>query len=129
MIMISDSGGMEWDHQLPLLFAYRSTIQESTRESPFFLLYDGSLLDEVEPAYFVNMEDYHMEFLVGLAKAKKVVLENVRQAQAKQKEFYDRQAGNLQYRLGERLMVYICLVMSLERTGSWRDLTMGHSGS
>ena len=95
-----------------LLFAYRSTVQESTRESPFFLLYGhdpwlpiGSVLDEVEPAYFVDMEDYRMELLVGLAKAKKVALENIRQAQAKQQEFYDRQAGNLQYQLGERVMV------------------------
>ena len=29
-----------WDQYLPhLLFAYRSSVQESTRESPFFLLY------------------------------------------------------------------------------------------
>ena len=111
----SDSGGMEWDQQLPLLlFAYRSTVQESTRESPFFLLYGrdprlptGSVLDEVEPAYLVDMEDYRTEFLVGLAKTKKLALENIRQAQAKQKEFYDRQAGNPQYRLGERVMVYM----------------------
>ena len=93
----SDSGGPEWDQQLPLLlFAYRSTIQESTRKSPFFLLYGrdprlptGSVLDEVEPAYLVDMEDYRTEFLVSLAKAKKIALENIRQAQAKQKEFYD----------------------------------------
>ena len=111
----SDSGGMEWDQQLPhLLFAYRSTVQESTRERPFFLLYGrdprlptGSVLDEVEPAYLVDMKDYRTEFLVGLAKAKKLALENIRQAQAKQKEFYDRQVGNPQYRLGERVMVYM----------------------
>ena len=31
---------VKWDKQLPLfLFAYRTTIQESTRESPFSLLY------------------------------------------------------------------------------------------
>ena len=30
----------DWDQYLPqLLFAYRSLVQESTRESPFFLLY------------------------------------------------------------------------------------------
>ena len=105
----SDSGGPEQDQQLPLsLFAYRSTIQESTRESPFFLLYGcdpqlptGSMLDEVEPAYLMDMEDYCMEFLASLAKVKKIALENIQQAQAKQKEFYDRQAGNPQYRLGE----------------------------
>ena len=36
----SDKNATEWDKQLPLLlFAYRSVVQESTKESPFFLLY------------------------------------------------------------------------------------------
>ena len=39
----------------------------------------------------MDMEDYRTEFLVSLAKAKKIALENIRQVQAKQKEkeFYD----------------------------------------
>ena len=89
-------------------------MQESTRESPFFLLYGrdprlptGSALDAVEAAYLVDMEDYCTELLVSLAKAKKIALENIRQAQAKQKEFHDWYAGNLQYRVGERMMVYM----------------------
>ena len=55
----------------------------------------------------MDMEDYRTELLVSLAKAKKIVLENIRHAQAKQKEFYDRHAGNPQYRVGERVMVYM----------------------
>ena len=36
----SDQNPTEWDKQLPLLlFAYRSVVQESMKESPFFLLY------------------------------------------------------------------------------------------
>ena len=36
----TDPNGMEWDKRLPLLlFAYRSVVQESTMESPFFFLY------------------------------------------------------------------------------------------
>jgi hypothetical protein len=50
----SDGNVMEWDKQLPyLLFAYRSVVQESTKESPFFLLYGrdprlptGTLLEQ-----------------------------------------------------------------------------------
>ena len=78
-----DSGSLEWDQQLPLLlFAYRSTAQESTKESPFFLLYGrdprlptGSELSDVEAAYLVDMDDYRTEFLVSLAKAQKIALE------------------------------------------------------
>ena len=33
-------GGRDWDQHLPyVLFAYRASLQESTQESPFFLLY------------------------------------------------------------------------------------------
>ena len=35
-------GGRDWDHHLPyVLFAYRASLQESTKESLFFLLYGG----------------------------------------------------------------------------------------
>ena len=35
-----EKNGKEWDKYLPyVLFAYRSRLQQSTRESPFYLLY------------------------------------------------------------------------------------------
>ena len=61
----------------------------------------------IHAAYLVDMEDYRTELLVSLAKAKKIALENIRQAQVKQKEFYDRHAGNPWYRVGERVIVYM----------------------
>lgn len=34
--------GRDWDEHLPyVLYAYRTSIQESTKESPFYLLYGG----------------------------------------------------------------------------------------
>ena len=35
-----EKGGQDWDNRLPyVLFAYRSSPQESSQESPFFLLH------------------------------------------------------------------------------------------
>ena len=110
-----DSKSLEWDQQLPtLLFAYRSMVQESTKESPFFLLYGRdprlpteSVLGSTREAYLVDMEDYRSEFLISLARAQKLALENIRKAQEKQKEFYDRAAESPKYRLGDRVMVYM----------------------
>ena len=61
----TDAGTVEWDQQLQLLlFAYRSMVQESTRESPFFLLYGrdprlptGTQLDGARTEYLVDMDD------------------------------------------------------------------------
>ena len=81
----TDAGAVEWDQQLQLLlFAYQSMVQESTRESPFFLLYGrdprlptGTELDTVKAEYLVDMDDYRTELVVSMAKAKKIALENI----------------------------------------------------
>ena len=72
----TDPSGMEWDKRLPLLlFAYRSIVQESTRESPFFLVYGrdprlptGSLLEQSPATYPVDAEDYRTGLVSTLVK-------------------------------------------------------------
>ena len=57
--------GSDWDKQLLfLLFAYRATVQESTRETPFYLLYGRdprlpteSVLNHTRSPYVVEAED------------------------------------------------------------------------
>ena len=40
LVKTVQSGGRKWDHHLPyVLFAYRASLQKSTQESPFYLLY------------------------------------------------------------------------------------------
>ena len=111
----TDVGTVEWDQQLQLLlFAYRSSVQESTRESPFFLLYGrdprlptGTELDTARTEYLVDVDDYRTELVMSMAKAKKIALENICRAQRKQKQFYDRHAGEAKFKVGERVMVYM----------------------
>ena len=86
---------MEWDKRLPLLlFAYRSIVQESTRESPFFLVYGrdprlptGSLLEQSLATYPVDAEDYRTELVSTLVKTRTLALESVHKAQDKQRTF------------------------------------------
>ena len=108
----TDAGTVEWDQQLQLLlFAYRMMVQESTRESPFFLLYGrdprlptGTQLDGARKEHLVDMDDYRTELVMSMAK---IALENICRAQRKQKEFYDRHSGETTYYVGERFMVYM----------------------
>ena len=126
----SDSVKLEWDQQL--LFAYRLSVQESTKESPFFLLYGqdprlptSGMLNQVNGAYLVDMEDYRTEFLVGMAKAHQIAVQNIRKAQARQIECF-----TVSQKTPSTVLVkeswYTCLVMLQGRIGNLRDLTTVH---
>ena len=121
---------MEWDKRLPLLlFVYCFVIQESTKESPFFLVYGrdprlpiGSLLEQSPTAYPMDVGDYHTELLCTLKKTHTLALESIRKAQEKQKRFYDRQSTATKFKIGDRVMVYMPSEMSRLKAGktlSW----------
>ena len=128
----TDGSVTEWDKKLPfLLFAYRSTIQSSTKESPFFLLYgrdprlpSGSILDQTRPEYLVDMEDYRTELMVNLKSARELALSSIREAQRKQKTAYDQHSTSSVYQVGDRVMVY----MPKEVTGKDRKLARPFHG-
>jgi len=106
----------DWDEHLPLLlFAYRSSLQESTRESPFFLLYGRdprlpteTALSQPESPYQVDVEDYRTELVTQMSRVWTLAKQKIEQAQQAQKIQYDRHATNLEkLRVGDRVMVYM----------------------
>lgn len=107
--------GRDWDVQLPyVLFAYRTSMQESTRESPFFLLYgrDPRLPTEValSPSpedQNMDVDDYKAELVTGLSTAWEAARRNVERAQQKQKKFFDRRARDPGFRVGDRVFLYV----------------------
>ena len=72
-----EKSGRDWDARLPyVLFAYRSSIQESTKESPFFLLYgrDPRLpteeaLSPPQTRQVLDIDDYRSELTTGFSEA------------------------------------------------------------
>ncbi len=68
----------DWDDHLPpLLFAYRSVVQESTKESPLFLLYgrdpripSSTVLSQTRSVYSIDTADYRTELMVSLVEAR-----------------------------------------------------------
>ena len=105
----------DWDTRLPyLLFAYRLSAQESTSESPFFLLYGRDARPPTETAvthvrnpYLVDIDDYREDLLSNLSLAWKLAAENIRRAQKSQKRYYDRSTRKVNLRVGDRVMVYM----------------------
>ena len=89
----TQKNGSDWDKHLSfLLFAYHATIQESTRESPFYLLYGRdprlpteSVLNHVKSPYVVDVDDYKTTMTISLSEAWKTAQENIKSAQTKAK--------------------------------------------
>ena len=82
-----DASGRDWDRRLPyVLFAYRASIQESTKESPFFLLYGRdvrlpteAMLNTPRTCYQVDLEDYKTDLVANFSEAWQSARQNVQQ--------------------------------------------------
>ena len=105
--------GRDWDDRITfVLFAYRASPQQSTGESPFFLLY-GS--DPVLPTKAVlahppvrgaiHLDDYKTVFGQRMTEAWRVARNTIGKAQQRQKEQHDRHARPVGFMVGERVFV------------------------
>lgn len=91
MISKSSSRSDDWDKWLPfLLFAYRASAQESTKESPLYLLFcrnpklpTETTLTQPASLYTIDLEDYKilLQKSAGMGRAKV----SIESAQATQK--------------------------------------------
>ena len=123
-------GGRDWDKHLPyVLFAYRASEQQSTRESPFFLLYgrDPRLPTKqaLTPSKSRQQIDLHEYGIAGkLAEAWDLAKRNVQKAQKQQKKTYDQHSRPPNFKVGERVFLF----KPTERTGENRKLARAYHG-
>ena len=125
-------GVTEWDERLPyVLFAYRATLQASTRESPFFLLYgrDPQLPSEVmlqstSGRGVMCLDDYKSTLCREMRAAWDQAQQAVLKAQKQQKQQHDREAKNADFEIGDRVFVY----MPATKTGQMRKLARPFKG-
>lgn len=103
------ANGKDWDLYLPyVLFAYRTSRQASTGESPFDLLYGRDPQSPREAALNLSPErdqldvdDYRSDLTQILADAWKLARENIKKAQQHQKQMYDRHAKDPPTKIGD----------------------------
>ena len=110
-----DTKKRDWDDHLPyLLYAYRTMMQESTQESPFYLLYgrDARIPTETglsmpTPVYELDAEDYRTELVLKLSNAWSIAKEKIERAQDHQKLQYDKHTRRSEIQVGDRVMVFM----------------------
>ena len=107
--------GRDWDEHLPyVLFAYRMCAQQSTKESPFFLLYgrDPQLptdeaLSTPKTRYQVDLDDYKTDLMSGLTDAWELAREQLKKSQKSQKRFHDRKSTEVKVEVGDRVFLHM----------------------
>ena len=107
--------GIDWDTQLPyVLFAYRATVQASTAESPFFLLYgrDPRLPTELLLSLPVErthrqLDNYKSRMMQDMSEAWTRAKKMIEKAQKKQKTQHDKRSKNANFQVGDRVYVFM----------------------
>ena len=128
----AERGGRDWDHHLPyVLFAYRASSQESTQESPFFLLYgrdprlpNEKILSPLKSQEFVDLREYGVELASRMSEAWELARKCVGKAQKRQKATYDRKGRSPNFAVGDRVF----LLKPSEKTGEARKFARPYHG-
>uniref|UniRef100_A0A3B3HU39 Gypsy retrotransposon integrase-like protein 1 n=1 Tax=Oryzias latipes TaxID=8090 RepID=A0A3B3HU39_ORYLA len=114
-----DDTGKDWDRWLPfLLFAYREVPQASTGFSPFELLYGWDVqgpLDLLRKSWEApsttpagkGVIQFVLEMRERLQRYQEEAEVNLREAQRKQKTWYDQQARNREFQPGQKVLLLL----------------------
>ena len=110
-----EQSGWDWDERFPfVLFAYHASIQESTCESPFYLLYGRdphlpteTMLTPPVNRQHVDLDGYIAKITTHMSAAWEMAKESVKQAQNKQKQQHDRHARPKEFQPSDRVFVYM----------------------
>lgn len=135
---------VEWDERLPyVLFAYRATVQASTGESPFFLLYgrDPQLPTELALAPTVardevQLDDYKSRMVQLMSEAWNLAQKTLKKSQQRQKKQHDKHARNADFKPGDRVYVFMPALkrgpahkLALPYKGPYRVLQLFENGA
>ena len=110
-----EKSGRNWDECLPyVLFAYRTSMQESTQESPFHLLYGRDPYLPSEQALSVpalreqfDIGSYQEELVTDLQAAWELARSNVKKAQQRQQRNYGKGSKPVFLRVGDRVYLHV----------------------
>lgn len=105
--------GRQWDRYLPgVLWAYRNTPHEATKEKPSFLLFGVDTRSPAEAAltppetlHPTDVEDYREELVLSLSTARELAVSNIQRAQKRYKQQYDRKTKTVEWKIGDWVLV------------------------
>ena len=108
----------DWDLYIPyVLFAYRTSIQETTKETPFYLMYgrDAKLPIDIKMKTNTHKptntaETYKQEIIEKFKEAYELVQHNMSKSQQKQQNNYNKHHKHIKYPVGSLVWLYVPVV-------------------
>ena len=106
----------QWlEHIPPMLYSYRATSAvKSIKVSPFETLFGQSMKLPVDvnliptELFHQDVQKYVQEMILKLALTEKIIMENTRESQQKNKVIYDRKSAVPQFKVGDRCYLRNC---------------------
>ena len=131
-----DRGGKDWAQCLPfVLFAYRASQQQSTLESPFYLLYGrdprlpvDAVLLPAKARKLIGLQEYGCDLATKMSEAWELARHAVQKAQKRQKQLYDQKSRPPRFKAGESVFVQTCSKKQ-EKLTNLPDHSIGRIGS
>lgn len=105
----------DWDEFVPLiLFAHRTSVCEAIGDTPFYCLYgrecrlplDVKLLSPADENLTTSALEYRKRIIENVELAQNLARENLQRAQQNMKDYYDRNAKDPQFEVGQKVWVY-----------------------
>ena len=105
----------DWDDFIPLiLFAHQTSISEAIGDSPFYCLYgreprlpvDVKFLPPPADDLSTSVLDHRKRIVEKVELAQNLACENIQRSQQKIKEYYDRNASQPLFEIGQRVWDY-----------------------
>jgi transposase InsO family protein len=105
----------DWDEYLPaILFAYRTSPQATTGDSPFYLLYgreprlplDITLLPPKVDRLSTSIAEHRARIVSQLEEAQRLAKQNTERTQQQMKERYDLKTAPVPFTIGQRVWVF-----------------------
>ena len=123
--------GPQWDNYLSgVLWAYRNTPHEITKEKPSFLMFGLDLRSPTEAALLepdvihpTDIQDYRQELILSLSSARELAEASICKQQQRSKERYDMKSVVRDLKLGDWILIHF----PVERTASCLGLGMVHT--
>ena len=127
-----EQGARDWDERIPyVLFAYCACQQQSTQESPFYLLYGRdprlpteAVLSPAKTQIVMDLKEYGAGLYARMSEAWELARQMVKKAQRRQKRSYDKKSRPPNFVEGDRAFLF----KHAEKTGELRKLARPFHG-